>query len=216
MKKAAGGAEASSEQQGIKEEQQDQWIKKQSWEKPAISPGPGTACATPATVPGKTHSPCSSPRQSPMCHHHSIQSSREWQQEPQIVKKIISGGMQQSGNQATGMLAGMAFEHWTTRHTSLKHGGQTRISSLLCTSAALPASQCSSHSNASSSLNPCSPRALAGLLQQQQPTGPAASCAVPPEISSRSFVHLRGRGIKTSMGEKIKTKKKQFCQKALR
>lgn len=87
MKKAAGGAEASSEQQGTKEEQQDQWIKKQSWENLAISPGPGTACATPATVPGKTHSPCSSPRQSPMCHHHSIQSSREQQQEPQIVKK---------------------------------------------------------------------------------------------------------------------------------
>lgn len=148
MKKAAGGAEASSEQQGAKEEQQDQWIKKQSWENLAISPGLGTACATPATVPGKTHSPCSSPRQSPMCHHHSIQSSREQQQEPQIVKKkkIISDGMQQSGNQATGMLAGMAFEHWTTRHTSLKHGGQTSISSLLCTAAALPASQRSSHS----------------------------------------------------------------------
>lgn len=50
-------------------------------------------------------------------------------------------------------------------------------------------------------------------LVQQQPTGPAASWAVPPEIS-RSFVHLRGRGIKTSMGEKKQNQKKTILSES--
>lgn len=35
-----------------------------------------------------------------------------------VCQKISLCGMQQSGNQTTGTLAGIAFKHWRTRHTS--------------------------------------------------------------------------------------------------
>lgn len=83
IKKAAGDAQAHFEQYGIKEEQQTPRSKKHTWKRTQLFLlGPAhLPSLQPAPLPfflGKHTTPCSSPRQDQMRHHHSIQSYRQW------------------------------------------------------------------------------------------------------------------------------------------
>lgn len=111
MKKAAGGAEASSEQQGLKRnskisELRNSPERNQQFLLDLAQPVPHL----PLFLGKRTaHAPHQGRAQCVITTQYSPLENGN--RNPKLSKKIISGGMQQSGNQATGMLAGMAFEH---------------------------------------------------------------------------------------------------------